>query len=302
MADNTATLPVEETHTENVEESTEETTDSTTTQYTFPTVYLLRSKTTLPRIAEILKKFGCDFAELRIMYDKFGKETSDGNLVLLDTSAYNKLVESGFGEDQDRQSRKEFKIKPFVIDKRKFPHEYQSDVLFVPVPKALDATDETVKQEIHARLTTLSNWDVLPSKSWNLTVPLDSRETGGVRSGCFITFNETVTLPQKAVTRILLNDTYWATPVRTNRALPNGQLVSREERLTFHCYYAHKQKPRTERPASAAPRGTRTTGTVQQRVTPPSADAVAAAAAAARVNNVRQFFKTAQPKPRASRS
>ncbi|MCJ7636035.1 MAG: hypothetical protein MUO21_00945, partial [Nitrososphaeraceae archaeon] len=80
-----------------------------------------------------------------------------------------------------------------------------------PVPEKFKEADDQVVEVINAKLSHLARNGIIPDNSWNIKIPLRSREKGGVRSGCFISFLKELNVPIEriAMTRVLLSDTEW---------------------------------------------------------------------------------------------
>lgn len=170
----------------------------------FP-VYFVHSPKKLSDIEEFLKKFG-DVGYLRILYERNGSETADKNIAILSDETYEKICEKGYNK---RQYGIHYIVTPFKLPPHCQPPNGQSKVLFVPVPEQLSFDDEFVTEVITEKLSHLVDWKILPDKSWYLKVPLVSRETGGVKGGCFINFKSTVPFDTIAMVRVLLSDTIW---------------------------------------------------------------------------------------------
>jgi len=199
----------------------------------FP-VYLVHSKWTLSKIDKFLNEYGKP-GFLRIVYDGEGNETSR-SIAILDNDTYDALCKDGLYE---RQRGVDFVIAPFTLKDNNFPGEGRTKTLFVPVPKTLGSDDETVSTVVGNKLKHLAEWNVIPDKSWSVNIPLKSRETGGIRSGCFISFQRDVHIDCIAMVRILLTDTYW----------PEEPESSENERAIFRCFWARDRdrKERTEK-------------------------------------------------------
>lgn len=195
----------------------------------FP-VYIIFSRWSLPEIDSFLKDYG-EAGFLRVVYDNSGKET-DRTLAILPDDVYQSLCNNGYGESNDKRSGRGFCIKPFVLRDNSFPPAGRSEVLFVPLPKQTEYEKSFIVDTVNDKLTHLSEWDIIPDNSWNINVPLQSREKGGVKNGCFVSFNKDVSLARISMVRNLLNDTYW----------PNENVD--ENRPIFQCFWARVRKQR----------------------------------------------------------
>ena len=191
----------------------------------FP-VYFIYSKWSLAQMDKFIQEFG-NAGFLRIIFDPEGKET-DRTLAIMDEETYKALVEAGYGDTKGKTGNTKpvgFRIGVFNLKENNYPHEGLDVNLFVPVPKELSSDETTVTKTVTDKLEHLVQWNIIPDKSWKLTVPLASRETGGVRGGCFIVFNPEVALGRVAMVRLLLTDTYWPA-------------VGEAERSIFRCHWA----------------------------------------------------------------
>lgn len=193
-------------------------------QMSFP-VYMIHSGWSIPKLDLFLNGYGAA-GYLRVVYDHNGKETSQ-TIAMLTKQAYDALCKDGYsGQGRGRG----FKITPYTLNSYSYPSKDSTETLFVPVPKTLSVDDTSVITTIEDKLSHLAEWGIIPNGSWTINVPLQSRELGGVRVGCFITFKREVTLDQKAMVRILMNDTYWP---ETNTST---------ERSILRCRWAHNQR------------------------------------------------------------
>jgi hypothetical protein len=169
----------------------------------FP-VYLIHSNWSLPQLDTFLSDYG-DVGFLRIVYDKDRKET-DRTMAILSVATFNALCEDGYDQ---RQYGRGLKVSKFTLNNWCYPSAGNSKVLFVRVPKCFAQDDAQVIAGVTGKLEHLAEWGIIPTDSWSVKVPLKSRETGGVRNGCFISFKRDVHLDRIAMTRLLLTDTYW---------------------------------------------------------------------------------------------
>lgn len=201
----------------------------------FP-VYMIHSKLSLLTLDDILKNFG-PVGFLRIVYDNNSKETNL-TIAILPHEVYHSLCNEGYGDIQHGSYRKNFRITPFILKENNLPGDGRTKTLFVPVPKILCNDDSQVIAAVEDKLSHLAEWGIIDDKSWYINVPLKSREKGGVRSGCFISFVKTVPIESIAMVRILLTDTYWPEQPDT------------EDRSVFRCFWARVRKERTDKSVS----------------------------------------------------
>lgn len=198
---------------------------------TFP-VYIIHSQWSLLKLDNFLSEYG-EVGFLRIVYDKDGNET-DRNIAILPETSYTALCEDGFDR---RQYGKGCVISPYVLRDNNFPGEERTNTLFIPVPKDLGADDDTVVEAINDKLKHLSEWNIIPADSWSINAPLKSREKGGIRGGCFVSFKRDVPVACRAMVRVLITDTYW----------PESEENSSEERPVFRCFWARGRTDRNEK-------------------------------------------------------
>lgn len=198
-------------------------------------VYLIYSKLSLPNLDNILREHG-DVGFLRIVYDNEGKET-DRTIAILPDAAYESLCYNGYGvSKQDGPTYgKGLRIARYELRDSNYPGEGRTKSLFVPVPRSIGSDDNQVIATVVDKLKHLAEWLIIDNDSWSINVPLKSREKGGVRSGCFISFKREISLERIAMVRILLTDTYW--PEQSDS----------EERPIFKCYWARDRKERFEK-------------------------------------------------------
>lgn len=197
-------------------------------QITFP-VFMIHSSWSLEQLDAFLANRG-DVGFLRIVYDNEGKET-DRTIAILPELLYDALCKEGFDR---RQYGRGFKISQFLLNDSNMPGEGRTKTLFVPVPKNMSESDGQVIAAVVGKLDHLSEWGIIPPNSWSVNVPLKSREKGGVRSGCFVSFKREVELERVAMTRVLLTDTYWP------------ETEGNTERPVFRCFWARDRKERND--------------------------------------------------------
>lgn len=196
----------------------------------FP-VFLIHSGKSLTEIDSFLSFYG-EVGFLRIMYNSDGSETNRTIAILPETS-YDRLVREGYGR---RQYGKNFSISVFELKDNNYPGEGRTKTLFIPVPKDFATDDSVVVKTIKAKLEHLAEWAIVDADSWSIKVPLKSRESGGIRGGCFVSFKREVSIHAIAMVRLLLTDTYWP------------EVDATTDRQVFQCTWARDRK---ERPARA---------------------------------------------------
>jgi hypothetical protein len=228
--------------------------------FEFP-VFLVRSHKSLSQIESFIKPFGQTVYK-RIMYDHEGKDTNR-TIVVMEESIFKKMCDEGFEFKFDppkavgdgsvidasgarkEQRKVDFTISRFNLLKSNFPDpEKHTSNLFVPVPDALRGYEPWVREEIVHRLKYFAEYcGILPKDTWEVHIPTVDRETGKIRTGCFIKFAEEVQLASVAMVRILLTDTYWS--VNEDEDLKDVQ-----QPFIFKCYWALRKdrQDRSERP------------------------------------------------------
>ena len=190
----------------------------------FPIVMIF-SKWSLSKLASVLTKIGNgeEPGLLKIVFDK-GQET-DRTIALISDSTYDALCAQGFS---DRQHGKGMIVSKFSLKETHFPGDGRTGNLFIQVPPGFK--DDFVLNTISQKLTVLSDWGIIPKDSWSVHSILKSRESSEIRGGSFITFTKETPIDCIAMTRILLNETYWP------------DIEGSEERVVFNCFWARAQK------------------------------------------------------------
>ena len=211
-------------------------------------IYLIYSRWSLQQIENFLTQYG-PVGYLRIILDKAGVET-DRTIAIISSDTFELLKKNGYDE---HQYGKDFMITPFVL--RKLASEAKHS-LFVPVPKEIASFDSNVIDEINGRMVHFSEWGIITSDAWQVTAPLLSRETGGIRNGCFITFKKTLPLETVSLIRLLLTDTYW-------RFTPQGS-----DPIRFNCYWTRTGPPPTKGRIPSNPKFTKKDPTIQPHKSP----------------------------------
>lgn len=206
----------------------------------FP-VYMVYSRWSLHKLDTFLQNYG-SVGFLRVVFGPNDEET-DRTIAILTPDVYEKLCEDGYGDEQHVSKDKRSyghgcRVIPFKLNDSSYPGEGRNKTLFVPVPKDISSDDTWANSVVHDKLIHLSEWGIIPANSWSINVPLNSREKGGVRGGCFVSFMRNVSLERIAMTRILLTDTYWP---------PHGS--DEDDRAVFRCYWA---RDRERKPVAAA--------------------------------------------------
>jgi hypothetical protein len=133
-----------------------------------------------------------------------------------------------------------------------FPPKGYANYLYLPVPQELLFDDHAVRKIITEKLEHLSQWEIIPNDSWYIKIPLESRQTGGVKGGCFIRFKKEVQLEAIAMVKLLLSDTQW-----------QDFSTADNQKILFRCHWAksreldHKFKNKTQPEQTNSPTGSR---------------------------------------------
>jgi hypothetical protein len=191
-------------------------------------VYLIKSKWTLLRIDEFLSKFEGEVGFLRIVLDKLGNET-DRTIALLSSKLYNNLCDDGLNKLRDDTG---FQVSKFILKQSSLPCEYKTKNLFIPVP--LNYTENTIIKIISEKLKHLADWNIISMNSWNIHIPIKSREFGKIKGCCFISFDDSIAIENIAMVRILLTDTFW----QSNK--------NRHKNDILRCFWAIDNKKKNE--------------------------------------------------------
>lgn len=190
----------------------------------FP-VFMIRSKQSLEALDQALSVYG-DVGYLRVVYDGEGNET-DRSIAVFSFDMFEALCADGY----DTYSRThDMVVSQFALLKNHLPGPGRLNSLFISVPKNEAFTEAFVRSAIVSKLQHLSTWNIIPSNSWKITIPLKSREHGGVRGGCFVSFSAEVSAYAVAMLRLLLTDTYWP------------EHAEGTDREVFKCFWTRDRK------------------------------------------------------------
>jgi hypothetical protein len=198
-------------------------------------VYIVYSKWSLKQIDTFLSDFGgCEYS--RIVYEKNTEgKTSETNrtIVVISDKTYKILCDDGYGDTNDIKPKiRGFKIKQYVVRDRNLISETPTRKLFIPVPHELKTKHDIVLKTVNDKLKQMSELNIIDDLCWEINIPLKTRETGDVRNGCHITFTDNIDINKIAMTKILLDDSYWP-KITTIDSLLKGELNN--ERKFFKC-------------------------------------------------------------------
>jgi len=207
-------------------------------------VYVVYCRLPVSIIDKRLRHYG-PVGFIRIVFEagQDGPKETDRNIVLLQPETYNKLVADGYGE---RNPTNDLRIASYQLSSRDYPNQFQLNALFVPVPPVWANADLDVHGVVTDKLKLLVEWGIIKDGSYKVSVPVHSRQTGGVKGGCHINFEKDVTLEQIAMVRVILTDTYWPDIPQQKPSEPKGKGKGKgkEEkakapepvpRAVFHC-------------------------------------------------------------------
>ena len=207
---------------------------------TFP-VFMIHSNFGLQVLDDTLSQHG-KVGFLRVVRDHNGRDTPL-TIGILEESAYQSLCNAGLNV---RKSDSDLWVTRYFLKDADLPPPERKHTLFVPVPTSVIDDEREVFNEITNKLHHLQQWNILPPDSWKIRIPLKSREFGGIRTGCFISFPG-VDVRRIAMARVIMNDTRWSFE-------QNGY------GLAFKCSWArpHNKQPRkdTDKPKKASKKKT----------------------------------------------
>lgn len=164
----------------------------------FP-IYIIYSYWSLDKIRDFLNQILPDSVGImKVIYNVHYQQTNR-TIAVLKPELYSLLMNLGYGVTR-------FDID-FKIKKYKFNDvQIVSSTLFVPIIKR--TTDLIVTKLITEKLEQFATFNILPKGSWCIKCPIDSRETGLVKLGCFISFKD-VTIETIGVVKFLLTNLHW---------------------------------------------------------------------------------------------
>ncbi len=166
-------------------------------------VYIIYSNWSIDKIKSFLINIMPDsISFIKIIYDSMYNETNK-TIVVLKEELYNLLIEQGYGVTRFEI---DFKIKKYKFNENILPPADTRN-LFIPIIK--QTTEYVVTSIIESKLDELSKFKIIPEKSWRIKCPINSRETGRVKLGCFIFFRADINVEVVSIVKFLLNNTYW---------------------------------------------------------------------------------------------
>lgn len=147
---------------------------------------------------------------MKIIYDSLYNETNK-TIAVLSYTLYNLLIAKGYGVSRFEI---DFKIKKYRFKDNILPPPDKSSNLFIPIIKK--TTEFIVTDIINKKLEELAQFDIIPHKSWRIKCPINDRESGIVKLGCFIFFKD-LSVYNIAVVKFLLNNTQWDNDKNNNK-------------------------------------------------------------------------------------
>lgn len=182
-------------------------------------VYLINSCWGIPAIHSYLTglKVG-RVGFLRIIYGYNGIETNN-TIALLTSDLYRELLKLGHG---NRTKNSTLYITPYNIRSEDLPPEGHKPSFFIPLPQSFTLTETEVREQIDEKMNALVSFHIISPSSYQVMVPLKSRESGELKTSLYIMFEDT-NIEKIALVRSIINDTQWRGPD--------------EHTETFKCYW-----------------------------------------------------------------
>jgi hypothetical protein len=170
-------------------------------------VYVIYSGLSLGAIREFLLSYGSEnkVGHLRVIYNRDGRET-DITIATLDKSLYDTLIGAGFDK---LKAGIDFTISPYRLIQYNRPSETQTSNFYIPLPKPITLTESQVYSHIVDRLKKLVDFGDLSSRSFRITIPKVSRDTGELKGNCFVSFKKEVPIETIALCRSVLDGSTW---------------------------------------------------------------------------------------------
>lgn len=203
-----------------------------TREVPFP-VFMIYSNWSLKNIQECLSNLGNgNVGPLHIDRDRNGEETNR-TIGLLDESVYNGAVEAGY------TGNSQLSISRYQLRKNSYPSREQAYSFFIPLPKNFNLSELECRQQLETRFNQFIAFQLLKAGDFKISVPLVSRDTDHTRGFCFVSFKRSVDHDTIAITKVLLDNTWWfaASPV-----------AGEHWRELLRCYWAksRQNRPRDE--------------------------------------------------------
>ena len=167
-------------------------------------IYIIYSSWSICKMKDFLDNILPDnVGLLKIVYDTIGNETNK-TIVLMSNELYDKLLELGYGT---YRYGIDFIIKRYKLGNYILPGENKSNNLFIPtIHKTTELFITTV---LTNKLELLVKYNIIPPQSWRIKCPLNSRENGFIKLGCFIFFKPEISDYNIGVVKFLLQNLRW---------------------------------------------------------------------------------------------
>ena len=167
-------------------------------------IYIIYSSYSIETMLKFLDSFMPNAVGLtKIIMDSLLNETNK-TIVVMKPELYDLLIENGYGVTRFEI---DFKIKKYKFNENILPPLDKSSNLFIPIIK--QTTETVVNTVINKKLDLLAEFNIIPKNSWRIKCPLNSRENGFIKLGCFIFFKSEISLYTIGVVKFLLNNTHW---------------------------------------------------------------------------------------------
>ena len=145
---------------------------------------------------------------MRMVYR--GNEPTDETYVVVDKVVYDRMVESGWGNefvDEDEEELAELYIHPLVLEESDFPDFSNNEKLVIHIPLSREWSVNEVKKILKDKLTELQPFHIVPASGWSIEVP--TRNDGNNCGMATIKFPKMCDSEQVALTKRMINDTAW---------------------------------------------------------------------------------------------
>lgn len=167
-------------------------------------IYIIYSSLSIEAMLNFLNGFMPNAVCLtKIIYDAYFNETNK-TIVVMKPELYELLLENGYGVTRFEI---DFKIKKYKFNENILAPLDKSSNLFIPIIKK--TSESVVNAIVNKKLESLADFNIIPKNSWRLKCPINSREDGCVKLGCFIFFKSEISEYNIGVVKFLLNNTYW---------------------------------------------------------------------------------------------
>ena len=202
----------------------------TSTYNQYP-IYIIYSNWSLDKLSDFLTSMVNDgVGLLKIIYDNVGNETNK-TLALISDALYIELLVKGYGINKYCA---DFIIKKYKFDKTKglSPSPDKSNNLFIPVPSSQKSNELFITNVLNTKLEIFVKYNIIPAECWRIKCPLNSRELGQIKLGCFIFFKPEIPDTTIGVVKFLMQNLHWVD--NTTSGLDNSKYDN-----LIKCYWAN---------------------------------------------------------------